>query len=72
MLTDRIPIFWRWSIRVIGVDDDKVEDKEKSENLYQTAGQYYAMVKAHRRQQRAIGFRQMNPLCVSDHPCVAL
>ncbi|WP_434684807.1 hypothetical protein [Pseudomonas sp. R4-75] len=43
-------------------DRDKVEDKEKTEHLYQTAEQYYAMVKAHRRQQRAIRFRQMNPL----------
>lgn len=36
------------------------EDKEQSDHSYQTAEQYYAMVKAYRRRERIARFRELN------------
>lgn len=44
------------------VDSGNIKDEEKSDHHFQTAEQYYAMVKAHRRRERIARFREMNPL----------
>jgi hypothetical protein len=49
-------------MRMPEVDGNNVEDKEQSDHPYQTAEQYYAMVRAYRRRERAARFREKNPL----------
>lgn len=48
-------------MRMSEIENDN-EEKAKPDDLYQTAEQYYSMVKAHRRRKRAARFREMNPL----------
>ncbi|MBS7562180.1 hypothetical protein KHO49_27955 [Pseudomonas sp. RC4D1] len=43
-------------------ESGNIEDRERSKELFQTAEQYFAMVRAHRRRKRAASFRERNPL----------